>query len=202
MKMTVKSTNGMKKLTNKLKELDAKSIEVGVFGSDDADMVMIARVHEYGMVIKPKNGKYLTIPATKEAKGKSARDFPNLFFVPTSNGNGLLARNKGKDQLEVLFVLVKSVTIPERSFIRSGYDENVDDIYNLIERLMPKLLSDGMQTKEFTNMVGQQFAGKIQKKIRSIKSPPNARLTVAAKGNNNPLQDTGHLIQSIDYKVK
>lgn len=202
-RVTIRDTSQMDRLTQALNKLGRNEIKVGVFGSDDAEMVMIARVHEYGMTIKPKNGKYLTIPSSPKSKGKRAREFNDLFFIPTDNGNGLLAREKGKDQIEVLFVLVKSVTIPERSFIRAGFDQGIDKITNKMEGFLEDVISFKINPDEFSNMIGLEFAGMIQKYARDLREPPKASVTLAASpGKTNPLVDTGHLIGSIRHKVE
>lgn len=203
----VKSTNRIPKLIKALERLGKRSINVGVFGQDKykygdgADLVTIAKVHEYGMTITPKKAKYLTIPSHPSAKGKSPRDFNDLFFIPTSNGNGLLARNRGKDAFDVYFVLVKSVTIPERSFLRTGFDSNVNKIADKIEAQLNDVLDFGINPDVYLDAIGMEFAGLIQKHMKSVKSPPNAPVTVATKGSSNPLQDTGRLIGAIRHKV-
>ena len=204
----IKRTNNIPKLTEALKKLGKKEIKVGIFGEDnykygnDADLVTIAYVHEYGMTIKPKSGKYLTIPSHPQAKGKQARDFLDLFFIPTSNGNGLLARNKGKDSFEVMFILVKSVNIPERSFLRTGFDENVGKIADKVEKLLNDVLAFDINPDVFLDAIGQEFAGLIQKHMRSVASPPNAAVTTITKKSSNPLQDTGRLIGAIRHEVE
>lgn len=208
MGVTVSGTNNIPKLVETLSKLGRKNIKVGVFGEDnykygdDADLVTIARVHEYGMTITPKKGKYLTIPAHPSAKNKRASDFPNLYFVPTSNGNGLLVRDKGKDAFEVIFVLVTSVTIPERSFLRTGFDANVNKIADKIENMLNDVLDFGVNPDIFLDAIGMEFAGLIQKHMKSVNSPPNSPLTVAAKRSSNPLQDTGRLIGAIRHEVE
>jgi hypothetical protein len=197
--ITIKDTNNMDKITRNLNKLNKKRIKVGVFGDDDSEMVMIARVHEYGMTIKPKNAEVLTIPVNPKAKGKKASDFPGIF---RPKGTNVLAIPKGKDDFEVLFVLVKSVTIPERSFLRSGYDENIDYIGDKIESMIDDVLLGGIDPDVFADMIGMEFAGLIQKKLRSITDPPNSPATINTKGSSNPLIDTGHLVGSIRHEVE
>ncbi|MGC4378258.1 hypothetical protein WD019_15220 [Fictibacillus sp. Mic-4] len=196
--VTIKDTNNMDQLTRNLERLNKKRIKVGVFGSDDSEIVMIARVHEFGTTIKPKNGQFLTVPVSPKAKGKRASDFPDLFRPA---GTNVLAIPKGKNDFEVLFVLLKSVTIPERSFLRSGYDENIDYISKKIESMIDDVISGGIDPDVFANMIGMEFAGLIQKKLRSISEPPNSAATQAVKGSSNPLMDTGHLVGSIRHQV-
>lgn len=208
MTITIRSTNHIPRLRRVLRELGRTEIQVGVFGHDsnvdegDANIVTIARVHEYGMVITPKHSKYLTIPVIPEAKNKRASDFGDtLFFHKTDNG-GILARDKGNGQIETVFVLVKSVTIPERSFLRTGFDKNVSRITTKIENLLSSVFQFGINPDIFAEMIGREFAGLIQKELKDLRSPANAPATVAVKGSNNPLMDTGRLVGAIDYKVK
>ncbi|MCM3413525.1 hypothetical protein [Metabacillus litoralis] len=208
MSVTIKDTNNTPRLKKLLKELGKSKIKVGVFGEDGnvdeapINLVTLARVHEFGMTIKPKNGKYLTIPANREAKGKRAREFSDLYFLPTDNGNGLLVRNKGKDRIEVMYVLVKSVTIPERSFIRSGYDKNVNDIFVKIKEQFNDVIQYNIDVDTFLDAIGTEFAGMIQKYARDLSNPSNEPITEEAKGSSNPLVDTGRLIGSIRHEVE
>jgi hypothetical protein len=57
------------------------------------------RLRVKGGTVKPKTTKYLTIPATKEAYGKSARDFDDLRFAPLfgrGKGGALIQRDQTK----------------------------------------------------------------------------------------------------------
>ncbi|MDN3365370.1 hypothetical protein QU577_26775 [Priestia megaterium] len=198
MKMTIKDTNNMDQLSKNLKKLNKTSIKVGVFGSDDAELVKIASVHEYGMTIRPKKAKMLAIPVSPKAKGKRPADFPTLF---NPKGTKVLAIPKGKDDMEVLFVLMHSVTIPERSFIRAGYDENIDAISNKVADLVPPVIAGNVPFDAFADMVGLELAGKIQKKLRSISDPANSPTTQTVKRSSNPLIDTGRLVGAIRHEV-
>lgn len=51
----------------------------------------------YGGVIRPRAGKYLTIPAHAEAYGRRAREFGNLEFRSIGNGRGMLFVNPNKE---------------------------------------------------------------------------------------------------------
>lgn len=65
------------------------------------------------VVVTPKRAKLLTIPVAREAYGKRARDFDNLVFKKSKKtGNTFLARKHGRG-LRALFVLLKSVTLPQ-----------------------------------------------------------------------------------------
>ena len=111
-------------------EMERKKILVGIVGGTaDSDIMAIAHAHEYGATIKPKKGKYLAIPLTKEAQAAgSPTVFEDLRFVPVSDGRLLMVRDKGKGKSGAMFLLVKSVTLPERSFIRKSFDTQQDEL--------------------------------------------------------------------------
>ena len=106
-------------------EMEQKKIRVGIVGGKaDSDIMAIAHAHEYGATIKPKKGKYLAIPLTKQAEAAgSPRAFSDLRFVNAKNGNLLMVRDKkkrgGKTESEAMYLLVKSVTLPERDLMHS-----------------------------------------------------------------------------------
>lgn len=206
-KLAIKDTNNIPKLTKTLKKLGKKQIKVGVFGDKyhpDADISMaaIAGVHEFGADIKPRNAKYLAIPSHKRSKGKSPRDFKDLFFIPTNKG-GLLAKEKGKDSFEVYFVLMKHVKIPERSFIRAGFDKHVNDITDKIADMMDDVLALGINPDVFLDAIGTEFASLIQDYATDLDSPPKAKVTLAASPTKtNPLLDSGRMIGSIRHEVE
>ena len=49
---------------------------------------------------------------------------------------------------------------------------------------------------------GQVAADAVKKAIVDLDSPPNAPSTIAAKGSENPLIDTGHMLESVTYAVR
>lgn len=208
MGVTFRKTNNIPRLVKVLEKLGRKSINVGVFGADnyeygnDADLVTIARVHEFGATIKPVKAEWLTIPLIPAAKNKRASDFPDLFFHKDEDeDHAFLARPKGKG-VENVFLLVKSVNIPERSFLRTGFDSNVNEITRKIENLLNGVLDFEINPDIFLDMVGMEFAGLIQKHTRKITTPPNSKITTGVKRSSNPLQDTGRLIGSIRHEIE
>ena len=48
---------------------------------------------------------------------------------------------------------------------------------------------------------GAAIRGQLQQSIRDTNTPPNAPSTIAKKGFNKPLIDTGHMLNSVDYEV-
>lgn len=210
MGVSIRSTSNIPRMRRVLSRLGRKEIKVGVFGADnyeypnDADLVTIAYVHEYGTTITPKTAKWLTIPLIPAAKGKRAGDFGDTLFYykPEDEDHAFLARDKGNGNIENVFLLVKSVTIPERSFLRTGFDNNIDKIMDKIDDLIGDVLDFGINPDVFLDAIGEEFAGLIQRDMRRIDSPPNSDITKSVKRSSNPLQDTGRLIGAIRHEVE
>ncbi|WP_206601386.1 hypothetical protein [Indiicoccus explosivorum] len=195
MKITVQEDN-LAQLQQVIDDLDKMYIEIGIFGEDDEFYTMIAGVHEFGMTIKAK-GSALTIP-TEHAKGRSAGEIPGLF------------RPKGKDylavsedgELKIMFFLRKSVKIPERSFIRSTFDEEEKNWTAFLEERLDRVLQFEMSVEQMFEQMGAKAVADIQRKMTSLRSPANADITVKNKGSSNPLIDTGGMRQRVTWKVR
>lgn len=184
-------------MIKQIKGLQGAKISVGC----DGEHAWLASIHEYGCDIKPKNVSYLTVPISPKAKSKKADDFPEIFFVEATSGEKFLAIPKGKDDMEVLFWLTKSVQIPERAFLRKGYDDNIDDVLKQARRIIP-LVIEGEESADYLyKTVGELMSGKIKTYARNLTAPPNSGATTATKKSNNPLVDTGGMINSIDFEV-
>lgn len=188
--------DGLQRLYHELEELDRYSIEIGIFGSDDSFYAMIANVHEFGMTIEAKNGQYLTIP-TREAGDRKASEIPGLF---RPKGKNVLAVKDG-DGIKVMFILKESVKIPERSFIRSTFDEKNDEWMEFLESQIEKVCELEIDAQTVFKRLGAKIVGDIQEKIRDIRSPKNSPLTVENKGVDNPLIHTGELRRHVTWKL-
>lgn len=94
----------------------------------------------------------------------------------------------------------KVIKIPERSFLRTGHDENVNRVITQTERAIGKVAAGKMSVDDMLDVYGEQMAASIKKYIRDLSSPANHPYTVEQKGSSNPLVDTGGLIESIHWK--
>ena len=94
----------------------------------------------------------------------------------------------------------KVIKIPERSFLRTGHDENADRIIKQTERALCQVSAGKMSIDDMLDLYGQQMATAIKKYMRDLQNPPNHPYTVEQKGSSNPLIDTGNLLGSITWK--
>ena len=94
------------------------------------------------------------------------------------------------------------IKIPERSFLRSGKDKHKAKVVNKAKNMLPDVIQKNVSIDVFVNMIGQEFAGHIQKELRDVKAPPNTQMTKERKGSSNPLIDTGRLLGAIKHEVE
>ncbi len=100
-------------------------------------------------------------------------------------------------------LVTKEIRIPERSFLRSGYDSNKDKLMKYGD-LLYDVVAGNLSVKSFWETLGQGAAQMIQSfLINNVTSPPNTPFTIANKGGKaNPLVDTGKLSNSISYEIR
>lgn len=98
---------------------------------------------------------------------------------------------------------INEIKIPERSFLRNGFDDKEDDLKNYGD-LIYDVINGDLSVKSFWKTVGQGAAQMIQSfLINNVTSPPNTPFTIANKGGKaNPLVDTGKLSNSISYEIR
>lgn len=94
-----------------------------------------------------------------------------------------------------------SSTIPERSFLRTTFDEKNEEWINFFKSQLRHVLALQMDEQMLFNRLGARMVGDIQKKITELDAPPNAPSTIAKKGSSNPLIDTGGLRMRVTYRV-
>lgn len=215
----------MARIKRELAALQGLTVHVGIMGDAEGDLLMIAHVHEYGATITAKNVRNLTIPLTDEAKGKSARDFSDLEWVPGRQpGLSFLVRprkrkargEKGREQREYvdgktkfdpadydwLYMLVHSVNIPERSFIRASFDNGKDTLDTICKEAIDGIIRKGWTAQEAADYIGKWAMEMTREYFNTQLGPPKAAVTKLTTTQQQPLFDTGRLYNSITYKVE
>ena len=89
---------------NKVNPSNESRLNEGVV---DVDVPGVSRAY-HDIDIIPRNRQYLTIPMHREAFGKKAPDFNDLFVVKKKDGSAFLAKNDGGN-LSMMFFLAKHV---------------------------------------------------------------------------------------------
>lgn len=96
----------------------------------------------------------------------------------------------------------KYITIPERSFLRTGHDTYADEVVKNCEMALGQVINGKMSIDTWLDAYGQMLADKIKLYMRDLKSPPNHPFTIDQKGSSNPLIDSGNLVSSISWEKK
>ncbi len=93
--------------------------------------------------------------------------------------------------------------VPERSFLRSTFDENVPKWTRQMEDIAGKVY-DGSEASALraAGILGEVASSDVKEKIASGVPPPNAPSTIARKGSATTLIDLGLMRQSVTWKIK
>lgn len=93
--------------------------------------------------------------------------------------------------------------VPERSFIRRTFEQKRDELAQVCGLLAREIITKGMDPLKALARLGAWGAAEVKKTITQGEGvpPPNAPSTVAAKGSDRPLVDTGRLVGSINFEV-
>lgn len=94
------------------------------------------------------------------------------------------------------------IVIPERSFLRAGFDKHQKEVLNQAAKAAGHFLGGYLGLNQYLDMIGLLFSSKIKDYAIQLKNPPNAALTVLWKGSSNPLVDSGQMVRAITWKVK
>ena len=93
------------------------------------------------------------------------------------------------------------IVIPERSFLRTGASLAVEDVQRKAGQLIEEVISGNVSVDLFFEMLGLELKGKIQEFAIDLNNPVNHPFTVANKGSNNPLVDSGGMINQMEVEV-
>lgn len=115
---------------------------IGAVGSD----IPYAPIHEFGGTITPKRANFLTIPlgAAKTPAGAGrgrARDFPNTFVRRSKAGKLIIFQKISRNRIIPLFLLVKSVRIPKRPWLKPAVEKNMSKIERIINRRIKEIFA-------------------------------------------------------------
>lgn len=120
--------------------------------------------------------------------------------IPVTNKmRGFLAYNYGVH----LKRDTKVIKIPERSFVRSSFDNKSSEVHDKGEDLLAEVVKGNMSARAFYELLGQTCADTIREyMVNEVNSPANSSLTIANKGSSNPLVDGGQLAAAITYEIR
>lgn len=92
--------------------------------------------------------------------------------------------------------------IPERSFMRTSFDENKHGISVVMGQQFAKVKRGEKTVVAALSHLGMYHQDQIQKKIGSNIQPANAPYTIEKKGSSRTLIDTGVMLNMTNYLVR
>lgn len=92
------------------------------------------------------------------------------------------------------------INIPERSFLRTGYDDARDTVMKHARLMLADVTAGTMSEALLFKGVGIELSDAIKDHARDLKNPPNHPFTTERKGSSNPLVDTGDMIGGITWR--
>jgi len=107
---------------------------------------------------------------------------------------------KGKSNFsQEITIPAHTITIPVRSYFRSMIAEK-SPLWG--DQVAAILKATGYDSQKTLELLGEKIKSDLQQSIINLKEPPNAKSTVRKKGFDNPLIETSHMLNSVDYEVK
>jgi hypothetical protein len=96
-----------------------------------------------------------------------------------------------------------TITIPERSFLRAGFDKYHEEVIDKCEKALGDAIVNG-NTDTFLDFVGALLRDKIQDYATDeVKTPPKHPFSLQRNpGKTNPLVISGDMIAAISYEVE
>ena len=94
-----------------------------------------------------------------------------------------------------------SSTTPPRPFIKQTLEDKEDEI-DAMKKDASQAVENGMSAENVLKEIGVKVKGIIQEGIVDGDWEPNAPSTIKRKGSSQPLIDTGHMRQSVNYVVR
>lgn len=93
------------------------------------------------------------------------------------------------------------IIIPERSFLRSGFDECHKKVIEMNQAAFKKCLENG-DVETYLNSVGQMLRDKIVDYGVDLSTPPKHPFSLEQNpGKSNPLVITGDMLAALTYEV-
>lgn len=89
------------------------------------------------------------------------------------------------------------IKIPARPWLDIGVESGIQEYI----RTISDGLKSGLPFDTIMKQIGLEAAAAVQEYMTNLKEPPNAKSTIAQKGSDNPLIDTGELRQSVTSLV-
>lgn len=156
----------------------------GVTYPDGTSLPMIAAQNEFGGTIQREAG---TITVYRKVAASGTHFLRNGRFVKRREANFSTTHAVG----------AYSITILPRPYFRTMIKEKGPTWGPDIAKL---LKANDFDAIKVLGLMGVLIKRQLQESIRNWTTPPNAPSTIARKGFNDPLIDTGYMVSRVDYE--
>lgn len=191
--MAVIGMTGGDKLKAKLEEIrsnlgGSEELRLGFLeGStypDGTPTAYVASIQEFGATVKVE-AHQTTIFRKVDKSGELMK-------------NGRFVKQKLSNFASTHDVPAHTVTIPARPYFRHMIEARSPGWSAAMAKNLKATNYDGGATLA---RMGEGIKGQLQQSIRDFDEVPLARSTIAHKGNDKQLIETGHMVNSADYEV-
>lgn len=96
-----------------------------------------------------------------------------------------------------------TITIPERAFLRNGYDKGKNEALSAYIDFISVLITGNIDADTILEALGTNLEGKIKEYATNQVEPPLHPYTIEHRqhGGSNPLNDTGSMIGAISHRI-
>ena len=92
--------------------------------------------------------------------------------------------------------------VPARPFLIPTINENFKKYTKIAKSPLRKYIVQEESLERILSFIGAAARNDVVRKINTLSEPPNAPLTIALKGSDNPLIDTGHMRSSVTWEIE
>ena len=137
--LNIRDSSIIDDLIYELNWVEQHELIVGFVDCETKYQLMVAVAHEFGMVIKSENAKGLAIPLPGTPADAKPDDFVKLVLIDGSGDVPALLAENIAGELVYRFILVESIDISEKSFIRSTFDLEENKLIKMFEEGIEKV---------------------------------------------------------------
>lgn len=94
------------------------------------------------------------------------------------------------------------IGVPRREFMAVAAKKWQKQWAENLEKVQDGMVRGHMDVAKFLDVMGQAGASIISETIRDWTTPPNSPMTIALKGSNNPLVDTGDMKNAPRHEIR
>lgn len=94
------------------------------------------------------------------------------------------------------------IVIPERSFLRTGSEQAIENVQRKANELIGQVIAGNVSPDLFFEMLGLELKDKIKEFAIDLSNPVNHPFTVERKGSENPLVQSGDMIGKMEVEVE